>query len=307
MKILPILSSLFVILATSATAGDVESNATDYIARRGDGVVSHDMFDARASRIPEHDRQVVLRDRKRLQDLLGDLLLTAQVVADARAAKLDQDPEVIARMQLAADEELAKAWLQHVASGGESADYRAMAHEYYLVNPEMFKSEKTVDLTHILIGTKQRSEEEALLLAQQLRQWIMDAPASFDSLVLEYSDDPGAAANKGHYMKVRKGQMEQAFEQAAFAMTVQQVSEPVKTPYGYHLIRLDGINESKPQSFEEVEDMLVDRVRRRHEESMQNDYLSQLTSLPVEIPEAALEEMVRRHFGEDAVREQPTE
>ncbi|MNC88055.1 hypothetical protein D3C83_38370 [compost metagenome] len=53
--------------------------------------------------------------------------------------------------------------------------------------------------------------------------------------------------------------------------------------------------------------MLVDRVRRRHEEAVQNDYLSSLTSLPVEIPEAALEDMVRRHFGEDAVREQPTE
>ena len=307
MKIFRVLPSLFAMLATGALAADVESEASDFIARRGDGVVTHDVFDARVSRIPEYDRKVVLRDRKRLQDLLGNLMLNAQLVADARAAKLDQDPEVIARMQLAADEELARAWLQELASRGEPADYLAMAQENYLANPGMFKTEKTVDLTHILIGTEQRSDEDALSLAQQLRQRIMEAPESFDSLVLEYSDDPGATANKGRYKKVRKGQMEKAFETAVFDMAVGEMSEPVKTPYGYHLIRLDYIDEPKTQSFEEVKDMLVDRARRRHEESVQNDYLSHLASLPAEIPEAALEDMVRRHFGEEALREQPTE
>ena len=307
MKFLSSLPCLLAVLAGNAAAGDAESEDPGYLARRGDGVVTHEVFDARASRIPEYDRQVVLRDRKRLTDLLGNLMLNAQLVADARAAKLDQDPEVIARMQLAAEEELARAWVQQVASRGEPADYQAMAQEYYLANPERFKTKKTLDLTHILVGTEQRSDEDALLLAQQLRQQIMDAPESFDSLVREYSDDPGAAANKGRYKKVREGQMEKAFETAAFAMAVGEISEPVKTPYGYHLIRLDQINQPQAQSFEEVKDMLVDRVRRNHEEAVQNDYLSHLTSLPADIPEAALEAMVRRHFGEDALREQPTE
>lgn len=302
MKFPGALMLLFIATATPVVADEPESGK-DYLARRGDGVVTNEMFDTRASRIPEADRPVVLRDRRRLQDLLNNLLLNAQLVADARAAQLEQVPEVRARMQLAADEELAKAWLQHVASSSKPADYQAMAREYYTANPERFHTDVALDLTHILIGTGSRSDAEALELAQQLNERINQDAAGFDALVLEYSDDPGAAANKGRYRNVRKGQMDKDFEKAAFAMREGEISQPVKTTYGYHLIRLDDIREPRAQAYEEVEEMLVERMRKRHEETVQSDYLSQLTSLPVEVSEDALEEMVRRQFGEEALAE----
>lgn len=272
-----------------------------YMAKRGEGVVTHEAFDTRAERIPEADRQAVLRDRRRMQDLLNTMLLNAQLAAAARAANFDQTPEVQARMQLAADEELGKAWLQHVAETTDPGDYETMAREAYTLNPQRWNTPKTVNVTHILIGTENRSDEEALSLAGEIKAGIDEDPASFDRLVAEYSDDPSADSNQGRFRNVKRGDMVKPFEDAVFAMTEGEVSGPVRTEYGYHIIRLDQINPPKTPSFEEVHDMLVGSMRRRHQERVRNDYLSQLSALQVDIPEGALEEMVRRQFGEDAV------
>lgn len=296
MLILLLLAGPAALMAEDAAVPDSE-----VFARRGDGVVTFDMFDARAWRIPEVDRFSVLRDRRRLQDLLGNMLLNAQLAADARAAGLHLEPEVQARMQLAMEEELARAWSQAYPQRQQPADYEAIARENYLVQKEQFKTEKTLDLTHILIGTAERSDEEALALAEDLYQRLQEGNADITDLVGEYSDDPSAVSNQGMFRGVKRGQMEKSFEDAAFSLNPGDISEPVQTPYGYHLIRLDAVNEPRQQSFEELAPILVDRARRRHEERVRNDYLSYLSAMEVEMSLEALEEMVRRQFGDEAV------
>jgi parvulin-like peptidyl-prolyl isomerase len=303
MKNLVVMSIAIASLFVVAVHADDDVSGNEVLASRGNGIVTHEMFDTRASRIPEQDRQVVLRDRRRLQEVLNNMLLNSQMAADARAAHLDEDPLVQARMQLAAEEELAKAWLQHMSETGSEADYQAMAREFYTANPDRFKTPVTLDLNHILIGTADREDADALALAQDLRTQIVDDPALFEDFVAEFSDDPSAAANKGRFKNVRKGQMEKPFENAAFAMQAGDLSLPVRTSYGYHLIRINKINEPQVQSFDEVEDMLVERLRKRQHDNMQNDYLSSLGVLPVEIPDGALEAMVIRQFGEDVLLE----
>ena len=65
---------------------------------------------------------------------------------------------VVARMQLAAREELARAWLEHYVRGLDQPDYEPMAREYWQVNRGEFQTIPTVDVTHILISTAERND-----------------------------------------------------------------------------------------------------------------------------------------------------
>ena len=122
-----IASLCFIPLFASA---DNSVNELEILAQRGKGVVSQQAFAARADKIPADLRLGALRDGNRLKDVLNDLLLRSQLAEDAREAGFDQEPIVIGRMQLAAEAELAEAWVQHYVAMQPAADFEALASEY---------------------------------------------------------------------------------------------------------------------------------------------------------------------------------
>lgn len=104
---------------------------------------------------------------------------------------------------------------------------------------------ESVAAQHILIayrGAKRapksvrRSRAEAEKLAQEIQSKAASG-TSFDELVQQYSDDEASKARRGSLGKFKKGVMDPAFEQAAFKLEVNQVSDVVKTPFGFHIIK----------------------------------------------------------------------
>ena len=271
-----------------------QDSQTEVLAKRGNGIVYQSAFEAHANGIPENSRKNALRDGKRLQEIINGLLISAQLAADAREAGFDTEQVIINRMKLAAENELAEAWLKRYVEIQPDGDYEQQAHEYYLLNQDSFLSSPKIDVSHILISTKERSDEDAKALADTLSARISKQPSIFDSLVLEYSEDPSASTNKGSFKSVKKGDMVKSFEDAAFALQKGEVSSPVKTAYGYHLIRLDAYIAPTQQSFEEVKSQLISSEREQHRERIQQNYLNSLMSLNVEMTKEALEEMGRR-------------
>jgi len=95
--------------------------------------------------------------------------------------------------------------------------------------------------------------------------------------------------------------MVKAFEVTAFEMDEGEISEPVRTQYGYHIIRLDARMEPEQLSFDEVKSRLIERERKKHEERVRKNYIAELSSLDVKMTQEALEEMVRGQFGEEYI------
>ncbi len=123
--------------------------------------------------------------------------------------------------------------------------------EYYDENLELFEIGDRVEVSHILVSTEERTDEEALEIVEEIKSKLGDG--EFSVLVEEYSEDPGKAMNKGVY-EFGKGEMVPEFEQASFALkNTDDISEPVKTDYGYHIIKLHGKKQAKTLEFEEVE------------------------------------------------------
>jgi len=108
---------------------------------------------------------------------------------------------------------------------------------YYGANQDQFISIKA---SHILI----EDEEEAKKMLERVKKG-----ENFNELALEYSVDPTAKDNKGDLGYFRKGQMVEPFETAAFALKAGEISELVKTDYGYHIIKLE---DKKYDKLEEI-------------------------------------------------------
>jgi len=294
---------LFLILSIYciSTGMAAESTDEDILAKRGKGVVTQKAFTARADKIPANIRQSTLRNGNRFRDLINTLLLRAQLAEEARAAGFGDGEIIRERLRLAAEAELAEAWLQHYIEMQPPADYEKLASEYYALKQDTILSVPKMDVSHILVSVKERTANEAKKIADDISTQLAENPAAFDELVTKYSEDPSAASNHGSFKAVAQGDMVKPFEDAAFALAEGEISGPVKTQYGYHIIRLDALIPSTKLEFNEVKGRLMQAERRRHEERLQEDYISSLTTQEVTMTKQALEEMVRRQFGEDYI------
>lgn len=292
------ISLIILFLLTVCSAQVFAQSGDDVLAQRGKGVVTQKEFTARVDKIPPSKRRQVLRDGKRLSDVVMSMLLRAQLAADAREAGFDQQDVVQERMRLAADSELGEAWLDHYVQTQPKADYDALARESYQLNQGKYLTKEKIDVSHILISNKERSLGEAKELADSIALKLESDPESFDALVLEYSEDPSVASNQGKFSAVQRGQMVTQFEEVAFTLSDGEISAPVETQYGYHIIRLDARIVAKEASFAEVKDQLIAAERSRHDDRIQQDYVRGLASQDSLVTKEALEELVSRLFEE---------
>lgn len=286
--------------ANEVPGDDKIDNSDEILAVQGDAVLTQTEIDAAFSKIPAEYRLAFIRNGERVNRIIGDLLRIKIVASNAMAAGFDEDPLVKARMSMAAEKELAEAWMAKVKADTPEADYAALAQEHYLANPDAFMTEELVDVTHILVNSEDRSAEEALQLASSLREQLLEDPTRFEEMVTEFSDDPSKGANKGRFARMKRGQMVKPFEEVAFAMEHGgDISEPVETAYGYHIIKLNGRFPPRPIPFEDVKADAVKQARENHLEAYRARYLKKLVSDPIELPEGAVEAMAKRYFGED--------
>lgn len=146
--------------------------------------------------------------------------------------------------------------------------------EFFQENKSMFSQQETVKASHILV----EDEDKAKSVLSEISEGI-----SFEKAAEDYSTCPSKEAG-GALGEFGKGQMVPEFEEAAFSMEVGTLSEPVKTQFGYHIIRLDEKNDSQEASFDDVKDQVMQQVVAKKQEKTYQDKISGLKiKYPVEI------------------------
>lgn len=116
---------------------------------------------------------------------------------------------------------------------------------------QVYKTGEQVRASHILIKTDKRDDAAALKLIEEVQAELAKGMA-FDEAAKKYSED-GSASRGGDLGMFGKGRMVPPFEEAAFKMAVDEVSEPVKTTFGYHIIKKTGESEAGYRELKEVE------------------------------------------------------
>ena len=286
--------------AQTSPAGVPLGQSQEPLAIQGDVVLTQAEIDAAFARIPEQHRLAFIRSGERVDHLIRSLLQNKILAGEAREEGYDDDVLVRGRLDIAADKELADAWLDHVMASAPAADYEALAYEHYLANPDQYRTPERVDVTHLLISSENKSEEKALAQIEELRAEVEADPARFDDLVMEYSEDPSKSSNKGRFPFMTRGEMVAPFEEAAFALQEPgEITQPVKTDFGYHLIRLNRKVPSGLRPYPTVKEAAVAQAKERHATQYRSNYMRRVLSEPIELPEGAVEAMAKRYFGEN--------
>ena len=173
----------------------------------------------------------------------------------------------------------------------------------YEDNPDRYRQPGSRSVSHILLSV---SPDAADAQIDQVRRSASEIVArarggeSFASLAEVNSDDKGSAKRGGELGVIRPGTMVKPFEDAVFEMVEGEISEPVRTQYGFHVIRLDRITESTVQSLDQVRSEIEAEVRRLRAEEQFNELAEILGSTVFEQPDSL--EPAADHLGVQVMR-----
>lgn len=164
--------------------------------------------------------------------------------------KLDQTPEFKTAMETFRNQSLARAAIDASLKDVTASDEEAK--KFYDEHPDQFTQPERVHVRHVLISDDMTSADAIAKIQADLK-----AGVSFDEVAKSRSLCPSAAQG-GDLGEVSKGQMVPEFEAAAFALkNPGDLSEPVKTQFGWHIIRLEGRTPSSVEPFDTVKPQLV--------------------------------------------------
>lgn len=139
--------------------------------------------------------------------------------------------------------------------------------EKYNSNPEAFNGPEAVGARHILVDTED--------LAVTIRQQIIDGETTFEEAALTYSSCPSKEAG-GDLGSFGRGMMVPEFEEVAFAIELNTLSEPVETQFGYHLISVYDRQNAAIQTLDEVRDQIREAISQEKQMERYNDLIKEL-------------------------------
>ena len=249
-------------------------------------------FEGELARIPLEHRSEVLTSKGRIAKILENLLVNKTLAAQARSAGVDREPVMAKQIELAVDKMLGQEQVNRAIKTITIPNLDVRARELYQVDIEKFTLPEKVHASHVLVDTKNHTADEALQRIRQVREQAIGGK-KFDELASEYSDDPSAKVNKGDLGFFEAGKMVKPFSDAAFALGAPgDISEPVKTIFGYHIILLHEKQPKKVRPFEEVKEKIIQDEREKYIK----DYRSKLIRGILSDPSLKLNEEAVNQF-----------
>jgi peptidyl-prolyl cis-trans isomerase C len=260
---------LAVQFVTTGSASAANDDAATVLISNSLAQVTRAEYDAELARLPVDLRAGFGNSPRRVNDLLTRMLMQKSLAANARNAKLDTAPENVRRLQLETDRLLGQFYIERIEAAAVAefeatrSNYEARAREIYLVEKARFERPEQLTATHILFDAKKRSNDEARTLAAATRARIV-AGADMASLARELSDDPSAQTNSGRLDWFSRKEMDPAFAATAFALASPgDISEPVQSQFGWHIIRLEARRPAGVPPFDQVRETLMAELKKR--------------------------------------------
>ncbi|QOC23054.1 peptidylprolyl isomerase [Wenzhouxiangella sp. AB-CW3] len=270
---------------------------SDPLVRVG-GIVTTELdFDAFMAGIPEADRTQFVASAERVANQLEALVMQRGVALNAKGdGLLDEDELLNARLMRRLESALNEIQIDRYIEARLLDDYTERARELYLTGPDRFREPRRYSFSHILIQTSNRGESGAMRLILDLYDRI-ESGESFEALVEEYSEDPASRENAGRYEAVTLDELDSNFARELRDLSEPgELSEPVRSRFGWHIIRLDEAHEREIPEWEEVADKAGQLARQRHRERLKERYLSSvLESDDLEVTPGVIERLQRRY------------
>lgn len=220
-------------------------------------------FDNTILRFPQ-ERRAFLQTEQGKKQLLEQIISFELIYNYAKDEDMEDESEFIVQFEAMKKELLTQYVISKAFSEVNVSD--SEAEDYYNVNKERFKTQESVSAKHILVDTDKKAAEVAKAINDGM---------TFENAAKEYSSCPSSEQG-GELGTFTRGQMVPEFEEAAFSLPIGVVSEPVKTQFGYHLIKVEKKNESKVSPFGEVKESIKNELLQKRQNMKYSQLLEEL-------------------------------
>lgn len=286
---LPTLRSFLLVALLSASTLVISADRTVASVRGGASITSDELI-GEVLRLPAQAQAQVMARPSELVNFAQNLVMRRELARQAESDGLHNDPAVAAALNAARERVLAEAALARAeGTPPDPAALERLARNQYDAAPAKFTTPEEVRVSQILINAKAC---EAELRAREVLALARQPGADFAALAKERSDDPASAAKGGDLGFFSRGKMAAAFEGAAFALKQPgELSDVIKTQFGYHVIRFEERKPASRQPFEAVRDGLMKSLAESESRTRRQQVLDKL-SAGFEFDQKAIEALV---------------
>jgi len=231
--------------------------------------VTLEEFNKELDRIPINMKMLVATESGK-KSYLDRLIVKRLLLREAKKEKVDNEKDFQEKLTDIKEQLLMESLLKkkiNVDSKTTDVDLK----KYYDTHKEDFKREKEINTRHILLKT----EEEA----KQIQSRLLKGE-DFVELAKQYSIDPNAKTTGGEIGFHPKGTLLPEYEGVAFKLSkVGQISGIVKTQFGYHIIRLEGMKAPSYVAFDEVKDFIKQKISQEKQKEILEKYIEDLKKI----------------------------
>lgn len=223
-------------------------------------------FNKELDKIPMNMKMMVASESGK-KTYLDRLIIKKLLLSEAAKSNIEKDKEFENRLAEIKEQLIIESLLKKKLTSGANISDEDL-QKYYEANKEKFRKDREINTRHILL----KSEEEAKQVRDKLQ-----AGEDFSDLAKKYSIDPNAKVTGGEVGFHPKGTLLPEYEAAAFKLAkVGQTSGIVKTQFGYHIIRLEGIKPPQYVPFAEVKDFIKQQLVQEKQKDVLDKYIEEL-------------------------------
>lgn len=248
---------------TLAASGAALAPSTPLIE---DGAIVVDAadFEGNMLRIPEDKRADFRTSYDRVAAVVDNIYIARSFAARAREAGLDKDPAVQRRMQQLQDGLLADLYVAKLEKDVPPVNFEQRAREVFKAEYASMVKPEEVYVQHILIGLKGRTREMAAELAKKVRAEAVAPGTDFLALAAKYTEDPDARRNGGDLGYNSPKKFVDPVRLVIEKMDRKgEVSQPIESEYGFHIIKFIDRKPAQPVKFEDVKKKIIDAEREK--------------------------------------------
>ncbi|MDA7545288.1 peptidylprolyl isomerase [Alphaproteobacteria bacterium] len=237
---------LFILLSTSIALAEnpkniIAANVNEHI------ITAQDVLDAYGS-LPSKLKEKPLPEL--YPNIINELINQHLITEQAYKEKLDLNKTVIDQIKKNKDQILARFWINNFLLNQTKRENIEIFYKNYL---KAFKSSKEFNASHILV----KEEQQAFEILKKLEN-----KAKFSDLAKTQSIGP-SGKNEGKLGWFTSGQMVKEFEKAVLSLKKGEITKkPVKTKFGFHIILLNEVRDSKPKKLSEVQQNIINRIKK---------------------------------------------
>lgn len=250
--------------------GNAFAKDDDIVAKIGNKKITVSEFNKLIGYL-DPERQQMIESNPELKATLLTQLVQSMVISDlAKKKGFDKRPEIVQQIKFFSDSFLSTEYLKKEVVQKISIPESELK-QYYDSHQEEFKTPEMVWARHILVrvasGASEEDKKKALEKAKDIVKKIQGGE-EFEKLAGEFSDDQGTKSKGGDLGFFPRGRMVKTFEDAVFALKPGEVSDPLETQFGYHIIKAEEQKEPSIEPFDTAkgkinEKLLQEQIRTK--------------------------------------------